>query len=188
MCYATIGDAINHIKVLGRGAYLAKMAIKSGLLGMKWKNKYYYDRCMPMDCSSSCKTFETFSSAPKWIFRTKFKIPDVLHLLDNFLFLAPSERLCQQQLNIFLEFCSYLGVPKAPEKTCGPVTTLYFVGIELDTVLKEARLPQDKLDKCVTTILEFQHRKNITLRKLLSLIGLLNFACSVVQPGRALLI
>ena len=199
VCYATIGDAINHIKAVGTGAYLAKTDIKSafrilpinpidyGLLGMKWKNKYYYDRCMPMGCSSSCKTFETFSSALEWIARTKFKIQHVLHLLDDFLFIAPSERLCQQQLNIFLQFCSYLGVPIAPEKTFGPSTTLSFVGIELDTVLKEARLPQDKLDKCVTTILEFRHRKKVTLRELQSLIGLLNFACSVIQPGRAFL-
>ena len=95
---------------------------------------------------------------------TKFKIQQVLHLLDDFLFIAPSERLCQQQLNIFLEFCLHLGVPIAPEKTCGPSTTLSFVGIELDTVLKEARLPQDKLDKCVTIILEFQHRKKVLIR------------------------
>ena len=36
----------------------------------------------------------------------------------------------------------------APEKTVGPSTTLAFAGIELDTVLMEARLPQEKLDKC----------------------------------------
>ena len=155
------------------------------LLGMKWKDKYdlYYDRCMPMGCSSSCKTFETFSSALEWIARTKFKIQHVLHLLDDFLFIAPSERLCRQQLNIVLEFCSYLGVPIAPEKTCGPATTLSFVGIEFENVLKEARLSQNKLDKCVSTILEFQQRKKVTLCELQSLIGLLKFACLVLQPG-----
>ena len=114
VCYATIGDAIKHIKVVGTGAYLAKTDIKSafrilpinpvdyGLLGMKWKNKFYYDRCMPIGRSSSCKTFETFSSALEWIARTKFKISHVLHLLDDFLFIASLEHLCQQQLNIFL--------------------------------------------------------------------------------------
>ena len=157
MCYAIIGDAINHIKVVGTGAYLAKTDIKCafrilpinpidyGLLGMKWKDKYYYDRCMPMGCSSSCKTFETFSSALEWIARTKFKIQHVVHLFDDFSFIAPSIRLCQQRLNNFLEFCSYLGVPIAPEKICGPATTLSFVVIELNIVLKEARLPQDKV-------------------------------------------
>ena len=84
--YATINDAICQIKSVGPGAYLAKTDIKNAfrilpicpmdyhLLGMRWRDNYYYDRCMPMGCSSSCKTFETFSSALEWIARSKFHI------------------------------------------------------------------------------------------------------------------
>lgn len=78
-----------------------------------------------------------------------------------------------------------LGIPIAPEKTCGPATTLTFAGIELDPIKCEARLPRDKIEKCVQTIADFLHRKKVTLKELQSLIGLLNFACSVVTPGRA---
>ena len=35
------------------------------------------------------------------------------------------------------------------------------------------------------TIAAFLHRKKVTLKELQSLIGLLNFACSIVTPGRA---
>lgn len=100
---------------------------------------------------------------------------------------ALSESLCQTQLDIFLSLCKYLGIPIAPEKTCGPLTTLSFAGIELDTVQSEARLPQDKLNKCTQLISQFLHRKMVTLLELQSLIGLLNFTCSVVLPGRAFL-
>jgi hypothetical protein len=48
-------------------------------------------------------------------------------------------------------------------------------------------LPRDKLQKCVEFISEFLRRKKVTLRKIQSLVGLLNFACSVVTPGRAFL-
>ena len=75
----------------------------------------------------------------------------------------------------------------APEKTCGPLTTLSFAGIELDTIKLEARLPLDKLRKCIDFITAFRQRKKITLKELQSLIGLLNFACSVIIPGRAFL-
>ena len=68
----------------------------------------------------------------------------------------------------------------APEKTCGPLTTLSFAGIELDTIKLEARLPLDKLHKCIDFITAFRQRKKITLKELQSLIALLNFACSVV--------
>ena len=96
--YATVADAIKLIKRAGPGCYLAKTDIKSAfriipihpndypLLGMKWRGLYYYDRCMPMGCSSSCKTFETFSTAIEWIARHKLKIDELLHLLDDFFF------------------------------------------------------------------------------------------------------
>ena len=197
--YATVADAIRLIKAAGKGCFLAKTDIKNAfriipirpqdhcLLGMKWRGKYYYDRCLPMGAASSCKTFETFSTAIKWIAQQKLNIEAIIHLLDDFLLIAASYDSCLTQLNRFLNFCAFIGLPMAPEKTCGPLTTLSFAGIELDTVKLEARLPLDKLRKCIDFITAFQQRKKITLRELQSLIGLLNFACSVIIPGRAFL-
>ena len=48
-------------------------------------------------------------------------------------------------------------------------------------------MPKDKIEKCVQCIASFLTRKKVTLKELQSLIGLLNFACSVVTPGRAFL-
>ena len=157
------------------------------LLGILWKGLYYYDRCMPMGCSSSCLTFERFSTAVQWIAQNKLNIQYMLHLLDDFFLAARNEKLCANQLELFLSLCSYLGIPMAPEKTCGPSTTLCFVGIELDTLKSEARLPQDKIEKCITIISGFLVRRKATLKEVQSLHGLLNFACSVVRPGRAFL-
>lgn len=157
------------------------------LLGMKWDGLYYYDRCMPMGCSSSCKTFETFSTSVERIAQNKLKISSILHLLDDFLIVARTANLCSNQLQLFLDTCSYLGIPITLEKTCGPCTTLSFAGIELDSQLQLARLPKDKLDKCIQLISDFLLRKKVTLVELQSLIGLLNFACSVIIPGRAFL-
>ena len=75
----------------------------------------------------------------------------------------------------------------APDKTVGPSTTLSFAGIELDSQSMEARLPRDKIHKCTTLISQFLRRKKVTLQELQSLLGLLNFACAVVKPGRAFL-
>lgn len=62
-----------------------------------------------------------------------------------------------------------------------------FAGIELDTLKVEARLPPDKLVKCRTLIEDFFGRKKVTLKEMQSLIGLLNFTCSVIVPGRTFL-
>lgn len=113
--------------------------------------------------------------------------PNILHLLDDFLIVAPTESLCQKQLQIFIDLCNYLGVPIAQEKMFGPSQVLSFAGIELDTCLMEARLPQDKINKCLGVLSSFLRRKKVTLKEIQTLIGLLNFACSVIVPGRAFL-
>jgi len=131
--YATIEDAIRLVKQNGKGCFLAKTDIKNAfriipiqsanypLMGMKWDGLYYHDLCMPMGCSSSCKPFETF--------------------------VAPSEVLCKQQLQLFLDLCDYLGSIMEPKQTIGPFSTLSFAGIELDSQLQIARLPKDKLEE-----------------------------------------
>jgi len=87
------------------------------------------------------------------------------------------------ELKVFLKTCDEIGVPMAPEKTVGPSCVLSFAGIELDTTKMEARLPCDKLTQCRSPIHHFLHRKKVALKKLQSLIGLLNFTRSVIVPG-----
>ena len=152
------------------------------LLGIKWKGHYYYDKCMPMGCSSSYKTFETFSTAIEWIAQDKLGIANLLHLLDDFLLIQPTESQCSKSLQFFLELCDFLGIPMAPEKTFGPSTILTFAGIELDTIRCESRLPEDKLLKCKQLIAVFIKKRKATLRELQSLIGVLNFAILEFYP------
>ena len=154
--YARIDDAIKLIKEVGQGCYLAQTDIKSAfrnipirpedypLLGMTWQEQFYFDKCMPMGCSSSCRTFEWFSTALEWVAQNKLGIQYILHILDDFLIIAHTAGLCEAQLTSFLDFCKDLGVPMAPEKTIGLKTVLSFAGIELDTWKFEARLPQEK--------------------------------------------
>jgi hypothetical protein len=77
-----------------------------------------------------------------------------------------------------------LGIPLAPHKTIGPCYKLEYLGIELDTVLMQARLPIDKLDRIRLLICTFLNRRTCTKREILSLLGHLNFACRVIVPGR----
>ncbi len=199
VCYSRVDDAISMIKNLGKGCFLAKTDIKNAfriipicpqdydLLGIFWQGKFYYDRAMPMGCASSCRTFETFSTALQWVAQKHLNIAHLIHILDDYLMAASSYDPCCTDLKNFLSLCEYLGVPIAPEKTVGPQTTLTFAGIELDTRLFEARLPADKIAKSKVLLSKFLQRKKATLKEVQSLIGLLNFACSVVVPGRAFL-
>lgn len=58
------------------------------LLGMKWDSQYFFDRTLPMGCSSSCVIFEAFSSALEWLSKHLSHASSVVHILDDFLFIA----------------------------------------------------------------------------------------------------
>ena len=72
-------------------------------------------------------------------------------------------------------------------KTKPPTSKITIYGIEIDSDKMEARLPPVKVEKVKENLREMKGKTQTTLRKLQSLIGLLNFACSVVVPGRAFL-
>lgn len=138
--YATVDDAINFIKFLGRGCVLAKTDVRSAfriipvhpsdysLLGLHWRGQWYYDCCLPMGCSSSCETFEGLSTAMEWIACNKLDIPHILHILDDFLIIGESTSYCQAKLQRFLHFCEDVGVPMASEKNRGSFPSTHICG------------------------------------------------------------
>ena len=197
--YTSADDAIKLVKPLGPGCYMAKTDIALAfriipihpcdfhLLGIKWQGKYYFERCLPMGCSTSCSIFESFSTALEWIPKKLLGSQAIIHILDDFLIIASTESACRKQLHKLLALCDDLGVPIAEGKTFGPLTTLQFAGVTLDSITMQASLTEDKLAKCRDQLSSCYHMKRITLRDLQSLIGLLNFTCSVIVPGSAFL-
>ena len=178
--YASINDAISVIKRMGAG-FMAKTDAKSAfriipihpndfaLLDMKWQDSYYFDHCLPMGCTSSCTIFQAFSTALDWLAMARLGASGVLHILDDFLFIADSHAKCHADLTNLLSMCEYLGVPMAQEKTIGPATTLQFAGITLDSVLRQAGLPADKLQKCRMLLRTFYKRRKVTFKELRSI-------------------
>ena len=83
--------------------------------------------------------------------------------------------------------CNRIGIPIKAEKTVYPTTVITIYGIEIDSNKMECRLPVEKIVKLRNALNKTYNRKKIKLRDLQSLIGLLNFACLVVSPGRAFL-
>lgn len=102
--------------------------------------------------------------------------------------MGPSDlQLCHRDLNKIMFLFKDIGIPIKQSKTVLPYTSLTFLGIELDSAVMEKRLPQDKLRKAKHLIQTYKARKTVTLQELQAIIGVLNFACSVVIPGRPFL-
>ena len=196
--YQSIDDAIEMLVQLGETAFMSKTDIEKAfrliplhkevqhLFCMNWSDAYYIDLVMEMGCSSSCRIFEVFSTAITWIAKSKLGIDNV-HYLDDFMLGSRSESEGQTKLKQFLKMCDDIGIPIAKKKTFFPNTCMSFLGIELDTVKQEMRLPLDKLELCKNEIDKLLQKKKARLREVQSVIGLLNFACQVIIPGRAFL-
>ena len=196
--YSSLSDAIKLIIKCGKDCFLSKSDIKNAfrnipvhpsqhnLLGMTFKNKLYFDVCLPMGLRSSSNIFEKFSTALQFICKEN-GIENIVHYLDDFLIINKSRESCQRDLDTFLSICAYLGVPIAKDKTFQPSQVLDFLGYEINTCLEIIKLPLDKINKCINLLQSFIERKKCKLRELQSLLGLLMFTTRVVMPGRAFL-
>ena len=195
--YIHVDDAVRAILNIGSGALLSKFDIRNAfrlipvrpddwpLLGIHWRNQYYFDKVLPFGLRSSPFIFDKVASAIEWIVRAHFKVPTLFHYLDDFLAVAPpSLSLAAKQHSIIKDAFQYLEVPLAEEKLEGPTTSLTFLGITLDTVTMEARLPDDKLEDLRGMLSNLRQGRSITAANLDSFLGKLAFAASVVIPGR----
>ena len=69
-----------------------------------------------------------------------------IHYIDDFIITGkPNTQECASTLATTIQTISVLGVPAKPEKCEGPLTNLPILGIEVDTVQKQLRLPAEKL-------------------------------------------
>ena len=94
---------------------------------------------------------------------------------------------CMVSLQSMLPTLKNLGIPISKHKTYGPSTILQFLGILLDSICMEARLPEDKVQCLRSELSNWSTRKSAILQEIQSLIGILNFACKIVRPGRPFL-
>ena len=83
----------------------------------KFGESYFYDKNLQMGCSSSCKIFETFSTAIQWILNEKLHIPGISHYVDVFVIIACSEQECNLFLKKFQDMAFEIGLPLAPDNT-----------------------------------------------------------------------
>ena len=201
--YDSIDTVVEKVKLSGRHCLMAKTDIENAfrlvpihekdrfLLGFSWsfqnKKQFFMNACLAMGLNISCQIFTRFSNALQWIMETKFNA-SMSHIIDDFFFVGPADSsLCQASLATFLELCSHINIPLKAEKTVQPTTCLKIYGIEVNSDEMITKLPSDKIEKIKTKLIQKENRRKVTLKEIQSLIGLLNFACGCIVPGRAFL-
>ena len=112
--YANFTTAIETLQSLPHGCYTTKTDIVDAykiilmhptqcpLLGFTFEGNFFFDKSLPQGCGSSCRIFETVSSALQAIF--EHEVPEVqcVHMRDDFFIAAPTWATCKVHLEIFV--------------------------------------------------------------------------------------
>ena len=194
--YVRFDQIIRMIAQLGRGALIAKVDLKHAfrqcpvhpddwpLLCYKWEDQYYVDVRLPFGLRSSPALFNKLAEGLCCLLRTK-GISHLEHYLDDFVTAGPPDSpICLAHQQLILRTFDQVGVLASPDKTLGPSTCLPVLGIEIDTVAWETRLPPEKVEEYAQILAAWRLRSSATKRELDSLTGILFYACRVVIPGR----
>ena len=193
--YTSVREAA--LQVTG-GRFMAKLDLKSAyrmvpvhsadhqLLGIHWNGHTYCDLALPFGLHSAPILFSAVADALAWAMICH-GITNVLHYLDDFFFWGDSHTSCSTTLQKAISICNNLGLPTEPSKTEGPTTALVFLGIVIDSVKGELRLPQEKLSQLKRILSAWSGKRAATKHELQVLLGHLNHAASVVQAGRPFL-
>ena len=149
--------SLSYVSVDDVAAVMAKMDIRQAycnvpvhptdrfLLGMSWQGKVYIDVALPFGLRSAPLIFTAIADTMQWVVEQK-GIGHVYHYVDDFITLvAPNATECSQNSVLMHELCKELGLPAEPDKDEGPATSISFLGMELDSVAMEIRLPHKKL-------------------------------------------
>ena len=198
LSYASIDHLAALIVMEGKGSFLVKADIKEAyrmvpvhpedqhLLGVEWEGVIFMDKTLPFGLRSAPKIFSAVADAAQWILK-KEGVNSSLHYLDDYIFVASDQSSAMAQKCTLINTFTRLGIPLEQSKLEGPSSCLSFLGIEVDTVNLQLRLPHGKLVDLLETLERCIEHESLRKNVLEHLTGLLQFATKVVRPGRPFL-
>lgn len=156
------------------------------LLAFQWNNSTYVECCLPFGLATAPFLFNLFAEALHWILQCLLPAFYINHYLDDFIAIARSPSLSDPTGpfdKIYNRVTDYLRIPRNTKKdqqgTC--VTVL---GIQIDSIAMEARLPLEKLCRATLDAAAALNVASLTLKQTERLTGLLAFCSRVVRLGR----
>ena len=141
LSYCSVDDAFAIVSTLGRGALMAKIDLKNAfclipvrpqdwnLLGIKWRDQFYIDTCLPFGLRSAPFLFNQLPDAIHWSLQHNHGVRHVLHYLDDFFTAgSPGSTECSHNLQAMLSLCTTINAPVKTSKIDGLSTGLTFSG------------------------------------------------------------
>lgn len=198
IAYEMFERAVNDLKLSGPGSLMAKLDLKDAFrhipispedwhhMGFSWRRQLYYCVVLTFGLRSAPYIFNLFAEALHWIIQRH--VPSRLrHYLDDFLLIFPPDHDpvdARRAVEWVMGLGRALGLCFQDAKTVWPSTCIDFLGLELDSVAMEARLPPDKLQYLRELLQIWARKHSATLRETQELVGFLQFCSQVIPRSR----
>ena len=189
----------NVVDLLTWGNYMSVVDIKSAYravpvkedhrryMGFTWeldgKEYTFIDNRMCFGLRLGPQYFQLISNFVHDVLLYKYGVESV-NYLDDFIVVTNSYDSCLQAQKDVLHVLRSLGFYVAYDKVTSPSTCTVFLGVEIDSVAMELRLPESKICKLNMLLDKYVSSRKITKNDLESLGGLLSHCSHLVRGGR----
>ena len=145
--------------------------------------RFYQDNCLCFGLR--CAPF-IFTQLTEFVVRCMSSrgVDGVFGYLDDFLVIGLDEADFNHKLTVLIRLLRPLGFWISWKKVSPTGQKITYLGIELDSVMMEFRLPQCELYRLVSMVTEFSGRETVSKKDLQKLAGHLAHASTVVRGGR----
>ncbi|KAJ5557676.1 hypothetical protein N7513_003262 [Penicillium frequentans] len=196
--YLTIDHIYEQVIQAGRGCTIIKRDIKDAfrivpvaednqhLFAFQWNGSTYVECCLPFGLVTAPFLTNLIAEAFHWILQCHLPAFHINHYLDDFIVIAQSPLVSEPTGpfdEVYNRVTDYLRIPRNTKKdqqgTC--VTVL---GIQIDSIAMEARLPPEKLCRATLDAAACLTAGSLSLKQTERFAGLLSFCSRVVRLGR----
>ena len=189
----------NVVELLTWGNHMSVIDIKSAYRAVPIMEQHRKYMGFQWEVNGVLKTFVDnrmcfgLRLGPQYFQRISNFIHDVLlyehgvvtvNYLDDFIVVCKSYDACLKAQGAVLDVLRSLGFHVAYDKVTPPSTCTTYLGVEIDSVTMELRLPQSKLLRLRDLLETYVTRKKISKKDLESLGGLLSHCSHLVRGGR----
>ena len=197
--YECFERAIDTLREYGQGSLLAKLNLKDAyhhipvqpqdwhLQGCHLNGQFFFFSVLIFGEKMAPYIFNLFAEALHWIIQWHIPVA-IQHYLNYFLPIFSSSTLlhiADAAVTWIQELGAQLGLQFQECKTVCPCLALEFLGLELDSLRMEARLPMLKLCFLCELLMTWGGQKcTCSLHKLQELVGFLQFTLQVIPASR----
>jgi hypothetical protein len=197
--YTSFDAILQSIRHAGRGCWIMKRDIRDAfrmvpiaiphrhLLGFSWRSIFYQECALPFGLRTAPILFNLFAEALHWILLSRAYPGTLHHYLDDFISIFSKQQRSRAAIEyaaaLWVQTTDDLGIPRKDSKDeLGTAVTV--LGLEIDTIALEVRLPQDKVQRLQATVERLLHSRKASLHDIESLAGLQSFCARGIRLAR----